>query len=66
MDPSKPKLPWDPIACDRCGKTGGVRRRQNTARHNDTMNWATLCPLCQLEADAHWEERWQEYYEGLI
>lgn len=53
--------------CDYPGCTfPGNKRRQNTAYVNDELNWNTLCPVHQEEADQYWEERWAEYYAGRM
>ncbi len=54
------------LQCECCGCSGAKRRRQNTAYVNKESNYATLCDSCQKEADAYWEERWQEYYSGRL
>jgi hypothetical protein len=51
--------------CERCGALTACRRRQRTLYEDEESNWATLCPACQKEADAYWDERWAEYY-GMI
>lgn len=59
---------WLPIPCCCCGCVGvEPRKRLNTAYLNDECNWqAYACPLCSMEIDDYWTERWQEYYRGLL
>lgn len=61
--------------CQRCETTFNVsRRRQNTMYNYDEgevgdkndPNFVTLCEDCHKENDEYWEERWQEYYSGLL
>ena len=40
--------------------------RQNTAYHYDAENFADLCYVHQRQADVEWEERWAEYYRGVL
>ena len=44
----------------------GDRRRQNTAYHEDELNFNTLCFVHQAETDAYWDERWRDYYSGVL
>lgn len=52
--------------CECCGCRGASKRRQCTAYHDDSMNWKTLCPVCQDEADEYWQERWDEYHSSVL
>lgn len=62
------------IECACCGtKVGVTRRQQNTLyKHEgdpggpDDPNYVTLCEPCHDDNDAYWQERWQEYYSGLL
>ncbi len=65
VDPASEVI-QDAAKCDRCGESPAKRQRQNTAYHVDSMNWATLCPKCQTEADEYWRERWDEYYSNCL
>lgn len=47
-------------------RTDIERRRQLTAYTDDASNWSTQCEDCQKEADAYWEERWRDYYSGVL
>ena len=49
-----------------CDRHDAVRQRQNTAYVDDKQNWVTLCPDCMAQNDAHWNERWDEYYSGCL
>jgi len=44
----------------------GKKRRQATMYHNDTLNWAFACDSCMEIIDEHWQERWDEYWSGVI
>jgi len=44
----------------------GKRRHQYTAYVNDEMNWVFLCNECAHINDERWQERWDEYYAGLM
>ena len=50
--------------CERCGDPA-TRNHQNTIYTDDTLNWATLCPMCQADMDAYWNERWNEYWRSV-
>ena len=52
--------------CDRCGRSGATRTRQNTAYDDEKANWETLCPECQEEGDAYWKEMWRDYYASVL
>ncbi|UDY80341.1 hypothetical protein AXY1_30 [Achromobacter phage AXY1] len=54
--------------CPGCGqwRTDIERRRQLTQYVDEESNWNTHCQDCQAESDAYWEERWREYYSGLL
>lgn len=58
----------DPVQCQGfggpCARVDAKRQRQNTAYAEEERNWATYCPACQKAADAHWKEKWDEYYSG--
>lgn len=38
--------------------------RQNTAYEHEPSNWKRLCEEHQIEVDAYWQERWDEYWSG--
>jgi len=70
---SKATSTWSPcngprVPCDHCGCCDDTvyKRRQHTAYHHDEQNFAVLCSECQTEANEYWEERWAEYYEGIM
>lgn len=44
----------------------GIRRRQNTAYVDEESNYNVFCESCQVEADAYWDEMWQEYWNGIL
>lgn len=50
----------------RTWRTDILRRRQLTQYTDDASNWVTQCADCQAYADKYWEDRWQEYYSGLL
>ena len=60
--------------CQRCGSTVNVTRRAQRTMYPyngetgspDDPNYVTLCPPCHEENDAYWDERWEEYYGGLL
>lgn len=54
------------MICQSCGKEGAERRRQRTAYVDDALNWATLCPECQDEAEEYWREQWNDYYNNCM
>lgn len=37
-----------------------------TQYEHEPSNWNTHCADCQADADRYWEERWQDYYSGLL
>ena len=43
-----------------------ARRHQITAYDDEESNWNELCLWHQAEADAYWQERWSDYYAGLL
>lgn len=49
---------------EKCSKEG-TWHRQNTAYANDESNWASYCNDCQEEADAFWQEQWDEYHSMI-
>jgi len=51
--------------CMRCFKDG-TWQRQKTAYTEEPRNWACYCAECQKDEDLYWDERWQEYYSGLL
>jgi hypothetical protein len=51
--------------CPGCWRPGWLRR-QNTQYADDRQNWSRLCDLHQEETDAYWQERWDEYWSGLL
>jgi hypothetical protein len=60
--------------CQACGATSGVIRYHQRTMYRydggpgdaDDPNMVTLCPPCRAENDAYWDERWEEYYGGLL
>ena len=42
------------------------QRGRNTAFANLESNYLTVCANCQRDDDAYYEERWTEYYGGLL
>ena len=54
------------MRCLRCKKEGATRNRQYTDYVDDELNFAVLCDECQKEADEYWQERWDEYYSGVL
>ena len=56
------------LRCQHCDEiTPDVkRRRQNTAYEKEEMNWVVLCDECHEENEAYWQERWDDYYGGLL
>lgn len=56
----------EPVKCVCCGGTAAYKRRQNTAYLDEESNYCVLCEGCQVEADAYWQERWDEYYAGRL
>lgn len=63
---NKESQEFERAVCERCKENGATRRRQNTQYCDDKLNFATLCPPCQEQEDEYWEERWAEYYSGLL
>lgn len=47
-------------------RTDIKRQRQMTAYNHEPSNWCTHCTDCQKEADAYWQERWDDYYSGVL
>ena len=63
---------WSPcngprVPCNRCQCCDDTvyKRSQNTAYNDEESNYAVLCSECQVEADAMWQDQWDEYYAGL-
>jgi RNA polymerase-binding transcription factor DksA len=54
------------VFCDHCGDPGASRRRQRTQYADDASNWAVLCDPCQDANNEYWDDRWAEYYQGLL
>ena len=54
------------LICERCKSNNASKNRQRTAYVDDSKNFATLCPTCQVEEDEYWDERWAEYYSGCM
>lgn len=52
--------------CQRCACRGAVTYRQRTRYTRDEDNIVTLCPSCQEENDAYWDDMWSDYYSGLL
>jgi hypothetical protein len=64
---------WSPcngprVPCEHCRLCDDTvyKRRQNTAFHDDAQNYAVLCSDCQIEADAMWQDQWDEYNSGRL
>jgi hypothetical protein len=47
--------------CWGCDSPHGTNNRQPSAYADDSLNYATLCPLCQAVSDAYWYEMWEEH-----
>lgn len=47
-------------------ETAGELYRQNTSYANGISNWVVVCADCRKENDAHWAERWADYYAGVL
>ena len=43
-----------------CERTDAIRYRTLTAYEDDEKNFMNLCPDCQKESDAYYEELWRE------
>lgn len=54
------------LICRVCKSNNASINRQRTAYTNDIENMDTLCPKCQKEADAYWDDMWKEYYSDRI
>jgi len=63
IDKSK-ETPTACCGCQRQCESGMPARwrRQNTAYHDDTMNWICACDDCAKEIDVMWQDMWDEYY----
>lgn len=44
----------------------GIVRRQNTAYHEDYLNWVCSCDDCMVECDEYWAAMWGEYYAAIM
>jgi hypothetical protein len=42
-----------------------TNNRQRTA-YPDSDNMCVLCPVCQEDADKHWDEVWADYYSSRM
>lgn len=50
--------------CQHCGTAWGARRvHMHTAYNDEESNYRTLCPPCEAEENAYWDERWEEVYQ---
>lgn len=49
-----------------CGKYKAVRFRMRTAFSDFERNFMILCPKCQEESRKYWDEKWREYYHGML
>lgn len=52
--------------CQHCGARLAQHYHQRTQYVDPKSNWVTLCKSCTKENDAHWDERWAEYYQGCL
>ncbi|MBO1087209.1 hypothetical protein [Enterococcus mundtii] len=54
--------------CFSCGEYSQTIkvRNQNTSYTDELSNYTHECLNCHLEHESYWEERWKEYYSGLI
>lgn len=53
------------LICRICNSKNASINRQRTNYANDIDNIDTLCPICQKEADAHWDDMWAGYYSSI-
>lgn len=49
-----------------CDNNNAVRYHMNTAYTLEENNYRNLCPKCQEMCDEYWDERWREYYSGIM
>ena len=49
-----------------CKNTNAVRYHMNTVYVINDNNYKNLCPECQEACDEYWDERWKEYYAGIM
>jgi hypothetical protein len=65
-DALAPKLPPPPdhLVCGECGATEGVRLVQAMTVYPDTP--ILFCGSCAEDYRSYWQERWDEYYSGLL
>ena len=54
------------LECQHCLDMTATCNRQNTSFFKDSMNFATLCPTCQAEADRDNQDAWDEYYANCM
>lgn len=53
--------------CPNCGRAGEIVRRQlNTMYQREASNFMVSCAPCYQEAFDYYEERWADYYAGLM
>ena len=50
---------------DICHRTDAVRYRMKCKYDDDKKNFRNLCPVCQAESDAYWDEQWNELYQHI-
>lgn len=55
-----------PLCRNHCCFNFGKHRRQNTAYHDEKMNWVYCCPRCYEEIQEYWAERWSEYWSSVF
>lgn len=55
-----------PVLCQHCGDPGAETYHQRTRFVNKEDNFVTLCPVCRVENDMHWDEMWSDYYSGCM
>lgn len=67
-----PLLPDSRYSDELCECGSGLRkthedRRLNTAYVDDHMNWSEpCCDECFAEQYNYWQERWEDYWDGLL
>jgi hypothetical protein len=61
-----------PLICAQCGTNKHVRLEPSRTQYHwdgegeDPNADVPLCPPCAEEHRAYWNERWEEYYGGLL
>lgn len=55
------------MLCESCNSPGASLRECRTRYVDETQNICpVLCDVCATDYNAYWDEKWEEYYGGLL